>query len=1363
MFVRSECAADIPILSAADADIADAKKTFVQPFDLFKGPLFRAKIYRTESSVHLLMDFHHIIFDGVSCSIFMEDLADAHQGRMIAPEEVSSFESAAEERALEGGEAWNASSEHFKKLFSSFEEVTTLQPDYPSAGGGGAEVSVGIQIPLGEIGDFCRNIGIMPSSLFLGAASLAICRFVRSRSVLLCAISSGRDDPRSRRSVGMRVRTIPLGVRSTPETTIEGYLSDVQDRFFEAIENQLYPLTKISADYGFKPDIMYAYQNVLGETVRFRDAEVKIELLSHGMPAKNPLTVTVAESPTHFGLSLEYDEALYAELTIKALLESIVQSLNGLMEGELSEKISKIPVICEEGMKKVSGFNSPIQPSSDCNLFSMIEAQAARTPDAEALIAADRTMTYRELNEAANRLAHGLIDRGVERGDRVVLLLPRDSRVIISMLGVMKAGGVYIPVDPTYPPERIRQILEDSDARYLIAPEKAHAEAVTANETKKLTPDELMDNAPTVNPGVEVGPDDMIYLIYTSGSTGKPKGVMLRHGGLVNYVSNRPANLNADLIAKTKARMVSVTTVSFDAFIDDIYIPLTNGLPVILASEEEAGHPERLAELFERTGGSGLNVTPSRLQQFMASPRLSRALAACRFFDIGAEQFPAALYRDLSALNPDAIILNSYGPTEATVACNGKIVEDARKITAGRPMWNVVESVRDPEGLPLPVGASGELWIGGEGVALGYVNNPELTGERFVEENGVRYYKSGDLAKWTEDGEIVVLGRIDEQVKLRGLRIELGEVENTVLTIAGVHNAAVRIRKIRGQEHLCAWFTADREISPAVMREEMSKTLPQYMLPTAFLQLEKLPSTISGKVDAKSLPDPELAGSAAYVRPETKQEEDFARIFERTLDLTRVGALDNFFDIGGSSLLVTRVIVEAQSAGYALNYGDVFANPTPRALAAVSVASPSAQAEAPVVKIPSAPRSDDRTGEPARRGTLADYDYTSINRLLAGNVTVSLRRGSYRPLGDIALTGATGFLGIHVLREFLASERGTVRCLVRGGALNAERRLKELLVYYFSDDFEDLFGKRIFVAEGDATDPASWEALFAAPVDTLFNCAANVKHFAVGDEIDRVNIGVPEQGVRMCLSHRARLIHVSTTSVAGMSTAGLAPEESELTEQRLYFGQRLEGQKYLNSKFLAERMVLSSIAEQGLDAKIMRVGNLMARQEDGEFQINFNTNSFIRLLRAYRRLGLIPWDEQVAPSELSPIDLTARAILKLAKTPRECCVFHPYDDHGVLTGDVIDALNRRGLGIRPCETEEFAAALAEGLKDPEMSWDLGVLIAYSGEGGENTVMLRSSNAYTSQALRRMGFIWPLVEEGYLDSFVEGLSSLGFFD
>jgi thioester reductase-like protein len=264
----------------------------------------------------------------------------------------------------------------------------------------------------------------------------------------------------------------------------------------------------------------------------------------------------------------------------------------------------------------------------------------------------------------------------------------------------------------------------------------------------------------------------------------------------------------------------------------------------------------------------------------------------------------------------------------------------------------------------------------------------------------------------------------------------------------------------------------------------------------------------------------------------------------------------------------------------------------------------------------------------------------------------------------------------------------------------------------------------------------------------------------VGDEIERINVGAPEHAVRMCLSRHARLIHVSTTSVAGMGEAG---QDNVLTEQCLYFGQRLEEQKYLNSKFLAERMILSAMAGRGLDAKIMRVGNLMARHADGEFQINFNTNSFVGLLRGYCRLGLIPWDAQAAGAELSPIDLTARAILKLARTPRECCVFHPYDDHGVLTVDVIDALNRRGLDIRPCETEEFAEALAKGLKDPDKNRDLGVLIAYAGEGGEDAVMLRSGNAYTSQALHRLGFRWPLITEGYLDRLIDGLKTLGFFD
>jgi amino acid adenylation domain-containing protein/thioester reductase-like protein len=1346
-------AADVEIRSIDESALDDAKRAFIRPFDLFKGPLFRAEICRTGRGVYLFMDFHHIIFDGASCDIFVRDLALAYGGGEIERVERTSYESALEERALEGGEEWRRSAEYFKNVLSSFDGATTLHPDHPAALGTGTEASVSVAVPREGVSDFCRDRGLMPSSLFLGAAALAISRFTRTKDILLCAIFSGRDDARYRRSVGMRVKTLPVGIRVKSEAPVSEYLQSVQDSFFETIENQLYPLTRISADYGFKPDIMYAYQNVLASSVRLGGALAKIEpLLSH-MPAKNPLTVTVTEKPDSFDLSLEYDEALYDELTVRALLESVSEGLRALMDSTAGKgsTLSGISVVSPEGLKRAACFNSPIRPSDAPNVFSLIETQAARTPDAQALIATDREMTYRELNDAANRLAHSLIDRGLGRGDRVILLLPRDSRVIVSMIGVIKAGGAYIPVDPTYPDERIRQIMEDSDARFVIAPKGDRGSC--AGGAVKLTPEELMAHIDGDNPGVDVGPGDMIYLIYTSGSTGKPKGVMLRHGGVVNYISREPANFNASLIADAEARMVSVTTVSFDAFIDDIYIPLTNGLAMILASEEETRNPERLAELFERSGGSGLNITPSRLQQFMTSPRFARALSSCKFFDIGAEQFPSALYRDLRALNPDAVILNSYGPTESTVACNGKILKDADKITAGPPMWNVVESIRDAEGLPLPVGAPGELWIGGEGVAIGYANNPDLTRDRFVEEDGVRYYKSGDLARWTDDGEILIMGRIDEQVKLRGLRIELGEVENAILMADGVRNAAARVRKIRGIEHLCAWFTADRVISASELREELARTLPAYMLPTAILQMDRMPSTMSGKIDARSLPEPQLAGAADYAAPETEQEADFAGIFGRILNLDRVGALDSFFDIGGSSLLVARVIVEAHEKGYNVSYGDVFTNPTPRALAAVSSAEP-LNGDAPGVNAEKPEKKSDRAS------VIEDYDYAPINRLLAGNSIASFRRGSRRPLGDIALTGATGFLGVHLLREFLASESGVVHCMVRSGTLDAEKRLKNLLVYYFSDSFDDLFGGRINVVEGDATDPESWDALFSNPVDTLFNCAANVKHFAPGDEIQRVNVGAAEQAVRLCLERQARLIHVSTTSIAGMSVDGAPPESSLLTEERLYFGQRLENQKYLKSKFLAERLILSA-AEQGLDAKIMRVGNLMARQVDGEFQINFRTNSFVRLLRAYRRLGVISWEALCAPTELSPIDLTAEAILKLSRTPSDCRVFHPYDDHCLLMGDVINALNRRGLAIRPCETEEFNSALLKGLQDPAKSEDLGVMIAYSDD--ERQVMLQSANSYTSQALRRLGFSWPIVTRDYLDKFVEELISLGFFD
>ncbi|NLY40407.1 MAG: AMP-binding protein [Desulfovibrionales bacterium] len=736
-----------------------------------------------------------------------------------------------------------------------------------------------------------------------------------------------------------------------------------------------------------------------------------------------------------------------------------------------------------------------------------------------------------------------------------------------------------------------------------------------------------------------------------------------------------------------------------------------------------------------------MDITQSRLLSYMELPAMAEALSRCKVISAGGEKYPPILYERLRAIAPNTVLINSYGPTETTIACNCTALTGSR-ITIGPPLWNVVERIVDMDGHDLPPGVVGELWIGGQGVGRGYFGNPELTARHFVEHNGTRYYRSGDLGKWTTAGQVVILGRNDGQIKLRGLRIELGEIENVLAAVPGIRACAVVVRSIAGREHLCAYYTASRSWEPDALRTLLSASLARYMVPTAYLHMDKLPETPSGKTDLKSLPEPLLAARREYIAPRTDTERIFCDIFAKVLGLDTISADDDFFDLGGTSLLVTRVVILALEHGLELTFGDIFSGRTPEGLAAQkSDADHVAQAEQQE----------------------HEYEYSAINSILAENTLDAFGAGSCRELGNVALTGATGFLGIHILREYLRSETGLIQCLVRGGIIPAQERLQGLLAYYFEDRFEDAFANRIRVVEGDVTDVAVLARLGERPVDTLINCAANVKHFAAGSEIEEINVGGVRHCLDFCHEQGCRFIQISTTSVAGMSVENEPPEDTVLTEQMLYFGQNLDN-KYIHSKFLAERLTLDAVARRGVDAKIMRVGNLMARQDDGEFQINFNTNSFVGTLRAYYRIGKIPFEALGESAEFTPVDSTARAILHLSRTPAQCRVFHPTNNHNIFIGDVIWALKQHGISITPCEMDEFEKAYSQALHNPNLARELAPLIAYSNMAGNRRASsLESTNTYTTQMLYRLGFTWPVPGQGYLGRFMGALSGLGFFD
>lgn len=1339
MQVRNECDVDIDSIKMTEDELLTFKKDFVKPFDLFEGPLYRLVLAETEEAKYILSDFHHIIFDGGSYDLLLHQIKDAYEGQGVEPEDYSYYQYIEDQKNIDKEEYLEAE-QYFHSRLQYMESASEIPLDLSGNEEEGKTAEVVYKLDKKKIDKFCSQEGVTPAQVFLAGTLYTTARFTNSEDAYISTISGGRSDLKIRNSFGMFVNTIPLSGNIGRGKTAEAFLQETKNTFRDSIGYEYYPFDKLSAKYNFSPQLMYVCQIGVLDQVEMDGELIERQFLEAGT-SKFKITVSIEERDGDIGVCVQYNDSLYSKGAMEIFSEALATSTLNIIDG-MDRDISEISMVSKEQAAILKKFNYGEKVEiGEKILHKRFEEQARLDPDRKALIACDGEFTFAEMDKLTNKVANALIHYGVELEDYVALLLPRDSRLITSMYGILKAGGAYIPCDTEYPIQRINHILDDSGAPYVIT---TRDRVEHFKEGRAIDVDSLIAWEDDSNPKVDVKASNLAYSIYTSGSTGNPKGVMIEHRGISNCIYSGKENPHAHAMVSEGRVILSVTTISFDLSSEEIALALCNGLTLVLADENETKDPLLLGDLFARTGADLFNVTPSRMLQYLEMDSLRHHIKNCKVIMCAGEKYSEKLLETFKSLKGTRIF-NGYGPTEATVAANKKDLTNANRITVGRPLHNFLEFIADSDGNELPLGVVGELYIGGVGVSRGYKNLEKLSSERFIPYKGVRTYKSGDYAKWTKDGEVIILGRTDNQIKLRGLRIELEEIESCILKYEGIKDVVVIIKKINDIEHICAYFSASKHIDPKDLKNFLSATLTNYMVPTAFLQMENLPIAPSGKTDVKNLPQPELIVSSEYVEPRTAREKIFCDIFSKILKLPRVGATDNFFNLGGTSLVVTSVVVEALKYKFEVGYADVFSHPTPRKLASmVGGEDPESDIE------------DDYED-------ISKYEYGRIEEVLKLNTLDNFKNGKRQELGNILLTGPTGFLGIHILEEFLNSEKGIAYCLIRKKEeISSQNRLKSILYYYFDQSYEELFKDRIIVIDGDITDRDSFKTLNSLPIDTVINCAANVKHFSKGTDIEDVNFHGVENIIDFCLEKDCRLIQTSTVSISGFDIGQLEDSDTIMDEAMLYFGQNLDN-KYCHSKFLAERLVLEKISE-GLNAKIMRVGNLSARDLDGQFQINFNTNSFAGRLRAFAAVGKFPYEFMDQSVEMSSIDSVAKSILLLSKTPKECSVFHAYNNHTVEMGDIIYQMKDLDMDIELSELEAYEMALSLAKEDPEKAKILSSIIAYEGSSnGKNLISIDSKNIYTLQVLYRMGYRWPNLSNEYIERFLLSLSGLGFFD
>ncbi|MBR3014875.1 MAG: amino acid adenylation domain-containing protein [Bacteroidaceae bacterium] len=1304
---------------------------FVQPFNLKRGPLYRFEIVTTEAQIYLLADIHHLVIDGGSLDVFLHQLFDLMDGKQIEAETFTYADFVEDEKAAEKGEEYQAARDFFQQRLGTCEGVTDLPADLTNPKEQGRTSEVYCPLDFAAMEQFCKQHHLTPAHLSLASVFYTLSRFTNQEKICICTISNGRSDLRIRSTVGMFVNTLAMSAE-VKEQKVMDFLQETSQNFDETLTHEKYPFAQIAADYDLSAEILFAYQIGVFDQYVCQGQAIEVENLELDIP-KFRVSFFIKEYEGKPAVCVEYDDGRYSRGMMQSLAQAVCNVINAFMhepEGDLLQ----VSLINETQTQLLDSFNQTDEPfDTTQTVVSLFREQVKRRPDKLAVVFHEKRYTYLEVDEITDRLAGYIIGKGLKAEDVVSILIPRCEWMPLAALGVLKAGCAYQPLDPSYPSERLNFMVKDANAKLLIADE-ALCILVDEYEGDVLLTKDILTCASQLPVMVEPKPEDLFNLLYTSGSTGVPKGCQLEHRNVVAFchMNWKAQHLTADSCIGAYASF------GFDASVMELFSALTLGAELHIIPEEIRLDLAALNDYITQNGLTHIFMTTQVAYQFATNfenQNLKVLLA-------GGEK--------LSALNPPSTytMANGYGPSETICYVTYyEVKEREENIPIGKAQQNFKCYVVDKMGNRLPVGASGELWVAGPQVTRGYLNRPEKTAESFIdnpfdtEEKYARVYRTGDIVRYLPDGNLQYVGRRDGQVKIRGFRIELKEVEAVIRQFPGIKDATVQSFEYEsGGKYIAAYIVSDQQINVKELNTFIGKQKPPYMIPASTIQIEAIPLTQNQKVNRKALPTPIIsAGDHAYVAPEGELEELFCKIFADILLMDKIGADDNFFELGGTSLMVTRVMIEADKNQHHIAYGDLFAHPTPRQLAAFI-------------------SGDSETNQGADDAT---YNYTAINEVLSRNTLNSFLKGERLQIGNVLLTGATGYLGIHILRDLIERDDvPVIWCLVRAANVEkAEHRLRGLLFYYFGQSFKELFGTRLRIVLGDVTE----DIVVEGKVDTVFNCAAIVKHFSSGTEIEDVNIGGAEHCVKFCLQTGAKLVHVSTYSTAGMSVEGVPAPDTVFTEQMLYFGQYLDNQ-YIHSKFISERIVLEAIAKQHLNAKIVRLGNLAPRSTDGEFQINFQTNSAMGRIRVFKMLGCYPYELTDEPLEFSPINEVAHSIVLLSETPRECVVFHAYNNHPVFFGDVLQELSKIGEAPRQVEAPHFVEILEEAKQDPEKAKRLSSMLAYQDMAhGQKSNFIAPSNAYTTQVLYRLGFRWSATSWDYVDRFLTAIDGMGYFD
>jgi amino acid adenylation domain-containing protein/thioester reductase-like protein len=1311
----------------------EMQKPFVRGESLYEFILLRG-----EDFWGFFFKIHHIVSDAWTVTLIIDDIlnnywAFTHDQSPVSTRD-SYLESIQSDLEYCASEKFENARNFWSNEFCSTPELTLLKPSATEKLSAAERRTFKLSQELTkQIQLFCKNNGTSVFILLFSTVAILISKMTEKKDIVLGTPVLNRSNMKQKNTMGVFIHNIPFRLMLSDSLNFLENIRNITATWKKLLRFQRYPYELILKEYRQKHqtkdrlfDIVFSYQNA---KINFDKMRHHSEWFFNGNEI-NSLSIHASDREKENNLTIDYDYIvdLFSEEEINQIHQHLITLLKSILSNPYA-KIAELEVLSpEEKDLLITGFNETAKSYSQEPLIYLFQSRVKKHPSFPAVRFEGKTLSYSELDQYSNQLARRLREKGVTPKSIVALSLKRSSDIIISILAVLKAGATYLPIDPNYPQDRISFMLSDSGCQIVLT----HHEVTLPSHVKLqkiyLDDSEIYTGELTFE-SYNPHPEDPAYIIYTSGSTGLPKGVIIPHIALLNFIHAVPEVIEF----KEGHVMVSVTTISFDIFFLESILPLLYGLTVIIANEDQQKIPQLLLKLLVKVKANLFQTTPSLMRLLLKEKSSQNILTGLSKILIGGEQLPLTILTQLKQLKGPQIY-NLYGPTETTIWSAISELTQAEKVHIGKPIGNTQIYILDSAFNPVEIGRAGELFISGRGLAKGYLNNKKLTAERFIPNPFFperKMYRTGDVGRWLPDGTIEILGRNDSQIKIRGYRIELGEIENALLKYPSIRSALVLGKQDRADHtFLCAYYVSAKKLHAEKLRTHLSTFLPEYMIPTYFIYLDEIPLTPNGKANHKALPEPQkqdLESRTPYVAPRNSTEKLLVDLWSMALDINSIGIDDNLFVLGGDSLTIIEILSNSLHFNLGITAQDFYEYPTIRLLS---------------TKI-----QDSTHSNPPQ---ITNYPLASSS--LMSSSTLNNINTQQIQLQNILLTGATGFLGIHILYELLNTTESKIYCLIRG----SQKKLRKLFNFYFPHSQVKL-SQRIVILKGDlcakelGLSPKDYITL-TSKIDTVIHCAANVKHFGNYSDFHLVNVQGTEQLIHFCSLSKAKLCHISTTSVLG-----LIPNEDASQTQK--FAENV----YIRSKWDAEQKVLQAI-DSGLDAVIFRVGILAGRYQDGQFQENIEENALYLRLRSILGIRLIPQTLLHQHVELTPVDLCAQAITLILKSPHlNTNLFHIFNHKTIAMKNLLVLLRKLNYPVETLPLNTFYNYLTQASQNKDQIDLMTGFVLELSEYGDftNPLSIQLKKNDSAEFLKSLDFEWPTIDKKYLLKILTYMHNVGF--